>query len=138
MALVEPQGEMMIDYVNLVRKFHLAFGQPVLATPSAPSDARKRLRRKLMGEELMELYNALEDKDIVLIADGLADLLYVVFGTALEYGIPIDKVFEEVHRSNMTKLWPDGRAHYREDGKVLKPKTFSPPRISDIFNNSGS
>lgn len=124
---------MTVNYAELVRKFHLAFGQPVHSHPKIPANARKSLRRKLMGEELMELYNAMEDEDIIKIADGLGDLLYVVFGTALEYGIPIGDIFTEIHRSNMTKLWLDGKVHYRQDGKVQKPPTFSPPNLEHIL-----
>jgi predicted HAD superfamily Cof-like phosphohydrolase len=92
------------------------------------------LRRKLIREEFKELMKALEEEDIVGIADGLADLTVVVYGTALSYGIDLDRVMQEVHRSNMSKLGEDGKPIYREDGKVLKGPYFSPPDILHVLS----
>jgi predicted HAD superfamily Cof-like phosphohydrolase len=122
-----------------LQEWHEKFNVPFLQQPGIPSDERRRLRFELIKEEFEEVATAMgldldtvhylplsnKNADLVRIADGLADLLYVIYGCALEFGIPLDACFEEVHRSNMTKLWPDGTAHYREDGKVLKPDTYT-------------
>lgn len=115
--------------LQMVRQFHEAFGVPAYGTPRVPSQKRQDLRRKLIEEEWWETYHALLKSDIVKIADGLADLVVVIYGTALEYGIDLDAVLEEVHASNMAKLGPDGKPILREDGKVLKPEGWKPPNI---------
>lgn len=88
-----------------VKEFHDLFGVPVLDKPQLPVQERLHLRAKLIDEEAEETINALINNDIIEAADGMADLCYVVFGTALELGIDLQKVFDEVHRSNMTKAW---------------------------------
>lgn len=111
-------------------------------------------RRKLIMEESREVEEALEDYkawayysgkgltkggDVQEIrehlAKELADLLYVVYGTADELHIPLEEVFAKVHQSNMDKLWPDGKVHYNEYGKVIKPPTYSPPDLSFIHGD---
>lgn len=86
-----------------------------------------------MIEELRELCDAMEAEDLLAVADGLADLLYVVFGTAVAYGIPIDRVFAEVHASNMSKLGQDGRPIIGEHGKRLKGPHYRPPDIAPLL-----
>lgn len=99
-----------MDYMKALLEFHKAFDHPINDKPTAfVSDEVLNLRRRLMTEELMgsgELIESMVIKDLVGIADGLADLLYVVFGTAVSYGIPMDQVFGIVHKANMAKL-PD-------------------------------
>jgi predicted HAD superfamily Cof-like phosphohydrolase len=90
----------------------------------------------LIREEWEEFAEASRVCDVTGAADALADLLYVVYGAALEWGIPLDDVFVEVHRSNMSKVWPDGTVHYREDGKVLKPPTYSPADVAKVLKIS--
>jgi len=105
-------------------------------------------RTQLIHEEFNEVMDALMDvkRDIAFpgsvhtasdhmddLAKELADLLYVVYGTAEELGIPLQKVFEIVHKSNMDKLWPDGQVHYNSFGKVIKPPTYQPPDLSNIY-----
>ena len=103
-------------------------------TPGLISEERKALRIKLMTEELLEeLIPAIERDDMVEIADGLADTLVVVYGTAAEYGIDIDMVFDVVHETNMAKK--DGPV--REDGKKLKPEGWQPPDIEKALWNQG-
>lgn len=120
----------MKQAVQAVNEFHLACDVPALPAPKLASPARARLRQRLLREELKEIELAVRKGDIIEIADGLADLIYVAIGTALEYGIPIDRVFAEVHRSNMTKIDKATRkARRRRDGKILKPKTFESPDI---------
>lgn len=87
-----------------------------------------------MGNGIISGY-AIEDQKLEL-AKELADLLYVVYGTAEELGIPLEEVFKEVHNSNMSKVWSDGTVHYNEYGKVLKPDTYSPPDLGHLFNES--
>lgn len=119
-----------------VRQFHIAMGQPVRERPTARIPREEAdLRLDLIEEELEELREAVEDNDIVGIADALADLEYVTHGAALYFGIPQDHVFREVHRSNMTKIKSDGTVEYREDGKVLKPDTFEEPDIANAITN---
>ena len=106
---------------------------PTLDVPSRV----KELRCALIEEEAAEFRAAVEDGDIVGVADAIADLLYVVYGAALTFGIPVREVFAEVHRSNMTKLGGDGVPLYREDGKVLKGPNFSPPELLPILIAAG-
>lgn len=112
-----------------VREFHEAADCPVHGKPTLPSRGRRGLRLRLIGEEFDELCAAASTGDLVGIADGLADLLYVVYGAGHEYGIQLDHVFEEVHRSNMSKLDDSGKPLRRSDGKILKGPNFSPPDI---------
>lgn len=119
---------------QMVKDFHQAFGINAPLFPSNLSHDRQELRQDLIEEEYSELQGAMYADDPIGIADGLADLLYVVYGTAVEYGIDIDEVFKEVHRSNMSKLDADGKPILREDGKVLKGPNFSPPDIKKCLD----
>lgn len=119
------------DPFEAVLEFHRAFGVLIGERPALPNNEVAELRRKLMEEELAELEQAMDNGELVGIADGLADLLYVVCGTAVSYGIDIRPIFEEVHRTNMAKV---GGA-LREDGKVLKPDGWQPPKLGPILNN---
>lgn len=118
-----------------VKDFHKSFNLRVGQTPAFPEDVNERiLRMNLLEEEFNEYIDAEQKLDIVGIADALADVIYIACGTAVSYGIPLDKVFEEVHRSNMAKL-VDGKPIYREDGKVLKPAGWQPPNIESILED---
>lgn len=121
----------------LVRAFHVAFSAPVAATPTLRARTTDRLRLDLILEELCELETALDEEDLIEVADALADLTYVVYGAALTYGIDLDRVIAEVHRSNMTKLGADGRPVMRADGKVLKGPGYEPPRIAAVLGIEG-
>ena len=118
---------------ELVEDFMEAMGQEVNAVPTFPEDEIQRLRLDLIEEELDELHYAIDNKDIVEIADALGDLLYVVYGAGPAFGIDLDECFKEIHASNMSKLGPDGKPIKREDGKVLKPDTFFPPDLKTIL-----
>lgn len=118
-----------MDWVAAVREFHEKFSVPSAEAPTFGRVDRRDLRRALILEEVVEFSEACHDRDLIEMADALADIIYVTIGAAVEFGIPIDRVFAEVHRSNMTKLWPDGKPRYRDDGKVLKPDTYSPANI---------
>ena len=91
------------------------------------------LRYELIREELEEMREALDTKDLVGIADALADLLYVVYGAGHSFGLDLDACFNEVHRSNMSKLDKNGKPIYREDGKVLKGEDYSPPDLKSTL-----
>lgn len=126
----------MIDAMRKVGHFHHIFGLPSLDKPQIPAVQRKQLRMRLIVEEVVEeLLLAMEKDDLVEIADGIADAVYVIVGAALEYGIPAHLVFQEVHNSNMSKLWPGGEVRRREDGKILKPPTFTPPDIARVLDS---
>jgi predicted HAD superfamily Cof-like phosphohydrolase len=116
----------MTDMYNDVKDFQIAFGLNVGTEPEFPGDAERRLRIKLLREEFEEYLEAEKDDDLVEVADALADIIYIACGTAVSYGIPLDRVFAEVHRSNMAKL-VDGKPIRREDGKILKPEGWTPP-----------
>jgi len=118
---------------ELVEDFMEAMGQEVNAVPTFPEDEIQRLRLDLIEEELDELHYAIDNKDMVEIADALGDLLYVVYGAGHAFGIDLDECFKEIHASNMSKLGPDGKPIKREDGKVLKPDTFFPPDLKSIL-----
>ena len=107
--------------------------QEVRIRPSFPEEEIQNLRKDLIEEELDELTYALANKNMVEIADALTDLLYVVYGAGHAFGIDLDDCFAEVHRSNMSKLGPDFRPIKREDGKVMKPATYSPPDLKTVL-----
>lgn len=111
-----------------VLEFHKATG--VAVNVGIFNKPNIRLRLKLIKEELRELTEALEKGDLVKVADGLGDLIYVVNGAAVTFGIDMDTVNPEIHRSNMTKLNEDGTPVLREDGKVLKGPLFDPPHLT--------
>jgi predicted HAD superfamily Cof-like phosphohydrolase len=110
-----------------VGEFMQAFGQEVKDKAEFPDNDTIALRLELILEEVGELREAIGEANIVEVADALTDILYVVYGAGHSFGIDLDKCFEEVHSSNMSKLGEDGKPIYREDGKVLKgPKYFAP------------
>ena len=118
---------------ELVEDFMEALGQDVNVVPTFPEEDIQRLRLDLIEEELDELHYAIDNKDMVEIADALGDLLYVVYGAGHAFGIDLDECFKEIHASNMSKLGPDGKPIKREDGKVLKPDTYFPPDLKNIL-----
>ena len=122
-----------ITNFELVGDFMESMDQEVLILPSFPEDDIQKLRFDLIEEELDELQYGIDNKDIVEIADALTDLLYVVYGAGHAFGIDLDECFSEVHRSNMSKLGPNFKPIKREDGKVLKPDTYSPPDLKTIL-----
>ena len=116
-----------------VKEFHKAFGQPVGESPQFLTDDRIALRRTLIEEEYEEFLQAIYDGDLVNAAKEVTDLLYVVYGTAVEMGIDIDSVFDEVHSSNMSKLDENGKAIFRDDGKVLKSDRYRPADVASVM-----
>jgi predicted HAD superfamily Cof-like phosphohydrolase len=123
------------DVALAVLAFHEAFGLPRQAMPDADyvTSELAALRLRLQREETEELAEAIEAGDVVGVADALADLVYVAYGTAITYGIDLDAVLAEVHRSNMSKLGRDGRPVMREDGKVLKSPWYTPPDVDGVL-----
>jgi predicted HAD superfamily Cof-like phosphohydrolase len=119
---------------ELVGDFMEAFGQDVLCEPTWPDRDVIDLRIDLIEEELEELEVAVANSDMVEVADALTDLLYVIYGAGHAFGIDLDACFEEVHRSNLTKLGPDGRAIRREDGKIMKSENFEEPNLEAVLN----
>ena len=118
-----------------VGDFHRAYGLPVRDFPTAAVGADQvELRQALIEEEIAELAAAARAADLVGVADALADIVYVAYGTAHVYGIDLDAVLDEVHASNMTKLGADGRPIRRSDGKVLKGPSYRPPDISAVLS----
>ena len=112
---------------NSVKKFMEVFGQEVKTKAEFPSEKIIKLRLNLIREELDEFDQALKNKDLKEVADALTDILYVTYGAGHAFGIDLDKCFEEVQRSNMSKLGEDGKPIYNEKGKVMKgPKYFQP------------
>jgi predicted HAD superfamily Cof-like phosphohydrolase len=110
-----------------VKKFMEIFGQEIKEKAEFPNEKITSLRYELIREELEELKEALDNKDIKEVADALADILYVTYGAGHAFGIDLDKCFEEVQNSNMSKLGSDGKPIYNENGKVMKgPNYFKP------------
>ena len=110
-----------------VKKFMETFGQEIKEKAEFPSDKITSLRYNLIKEELDEFKDAMKNKDITEVADALTDILYVTYGAGHAFGINLDKCFEEVQNSNMSKLGSDGRPIYNDQGKVMKgPKYFKP------------
>ena len=109
--------------------FHSKFGLPIEAEPGIPDEDQATLRMSLLAEEFEEVCRAWENNDINNLAQELADLIYVCLGMAWVYGIPLEVIFDEVHDANMEK---DGGGQ-REDGKILKPEGWEPPRIKEIM-----
>ena len=112
---------------NKVKTFMETFGQEVKTKPSFSTDKINSLRYDLIKEELEELKVAMENKDLLEVADALTDILYVTYGAGHAFGINLDKCFEEVQNSNMSKSGEDGKPIYNDSGKVMKgPKYFKP------------
>jgi predicted HAD superfamily Cof-like phosphohydrolase len=152
-----------MNYNKMVEEFHKTFGAPILETPQIPSKERCDLRVKLLQEELDELKEAIENNDLVEACDALCDMQYILSGSNLEFGVgdKFDELFNEVHRSNMSKACTSQQeaietlSHYKQkdgtegyykevdgkwlvyrtnDNKVLKSINYSPANLKDIIN----
>lgn len=119
--------------LELVTEFHEEFGLAVRSSPFFIDGDELELRKTLITEEYKEVIEALDGDDLENVAKELADLAYVVYGTATQMGIDLDTVLEEVHRSNMSKIWPDGTIKRRFDGKIMKPDTYSQADIKSVL-----
>lgn len=116
-----------------VKIFMETFGQEVKIKPSFSNDKINKLRYDLIKEELDELKEALENKDLLEVADALTDILYVTYGAGHAFGINLDKCFQEVQNSNMSKLNKNGKPIYNEDGKVMKGPGYFKPDLKKIL-----
>ena len=125
----------MEKQIKQLKEFHTAFGLGWADEPSSPKEETKKLRIKIMREEMDEAVLAMESEPIENIAKELADILYVAYGTIGEYGLgdKMEKIFDEVHKSNMSKLDREGKPVYREDGKVLKGPNYTLPDIKSVL-----
>jgi predicted HAD superfamily Cof-like phosphohydrolase len=136
---VPAEGFRRSDVAAAVAEFHAAFNLPRQTQPSIDVEqSLEILRISLLEEEVSELVTATHARDLTGIADALADITYVVYGTALTYGIDLDSVLGEVHRSNMSKLDHDGKPIIRADGKVLKSERYSPPNVAAVLRHQVS
>ena len=116
-----------------VKKFKTTFGQEVNTNPSFASDKINLLRYELIKEELDEFKAALENNNLLEVADALTDILYVTYGAGHAFGINLDKCFEEVQNSNMSKLDKNGKPIYNEMGKVMKGENYFKPDLSKFI-----
>ena len=126
----------MKKYTDAVHEFHTAFGLGIKNEPTADLGVAKNLLRfNLMKEENEEYLEAANANDLVEVADALGDMLYILAGTIIEHGMQykIAEVFDEIQRSNMSKLGEDGHPIFREDGKVLKGPNYFKPNIGEIL-----
>jgi predicted HAD superfamily Cof-like phosphohydrolase len=126
----------MKNKIAAVSEFHTAFKLNMNNKPIASiGEDRKKLRFELMKEENEEYLEAAQNNDLVEVADALGDMLYILCGTIIEHGMQdkIEEVFNEIQRSNMSKLGEDGKPIYREDGKVLKGPNYFKPNIQEIL-----
>ena len=117
-----------------VGTFMKTFGQEVKIKPSFSTDKINKLRIDLIKEELNELIEAINNKDLLEVADALTDILYVTYGAGHAFGINLDKCFEEVQNSNMSKLDENGKPIYNEHGKVMKGPNYFKPDLSKFVN----
>ena len=117
-----------------VKQFMDIFGQtPNISKPMFPHEDILNLRDKLIAEEFQEYRDAVTDQDIVEVADALTDILYVVYGAGIAFGIDLDDCFEEVHDSNMSKLGPNNQPIYNDIGKVVKVPNYRKPDLKKIL-----
>ncbi len=117
-----------------VKLFMLTYGQEVKTKSEFSDNKTNKLRVDLIKEELDELTNAMKEKDLTEVADALTDILYVTYGAGHAFGIDLDKCFDEVQNSNMSKLGDDGKPIYNEAGKVMKGPNYFKPDLSKFLN----
>ncbi|MGX4689441.1 pyrophosphohydrolase domain-containing protein [Streptomyces sp. JNUCC 63] len=122
---------------DLVREFHRAFGLDARSTPTLVPPELAAHRGDLLAEEAAEVAEVSVGGPLDRLAHELADVVYVAYGTALVHGVDLDEVIAEIHRSNMTKLGPDGQVTRRADGKVLKGEHYEAPDVSAVLRRQG-
>lgn len=128
---VERWNSIGIEFI--IRQFHDAYGHTVNEIPTLIPAGELMMRKRLIDEEGRELFDAIDSGNLEHIAKEAADLVYVVVGACISFGIPFTQVLKEVHRSNMSKLGADGMPIYRDDGKVLKGPNYKPASIEGVF-----
>ena len=124
----------MEKQIQQVLEFYDAFGHPKADSPKHIETHRLIMRHNILNEEVVELLNAGVKGDLVEVGDAITDCLYILIGTAIEFGLAdkLSAMFDEVHKSNMSKLGEDGKPIYREDGKVMKGPNYKKPNLIDI------
>jgi predicted HAD superfamily Cof-like phosphohydrolase len=133
-STIKTSQELRSGLLDAAMAFHAAFNLPRQALPSlAIDESLAKTRIALLEEEVGEYLEAVSESDLVGIVDALADIVYVIFGTAVTYGIDLDRVLSEVHRSNMSKLDRDGKPLVRADGKVIKSDQYFPPDVAGVL-----
>ncbi len=127
----------MKKQIEAVREFHETFKQENGTEPRLIDENQFSLRYNLMAEENKEYFMACENQDLTEIADALGDKLYILCGTILKHGMQdiIERVFDEIHASNMSKVGEDGKAIMREDGKILKGPNYFRPNLKQFIEN---
>jgi predicted HAD superfamily Cof-like phosphohydrolase len=133
------KAPLLIGKINAVKEFHDVFGISSREVPEGLIDEKDyMLRYNLMKEENEEYLDACKKGDLVEIADALGDKMYILFGTILKHGLQhkIEEVFDEIHRSNMSKLDENGSPIYREDGKILKSSLYFRPDIKTVLEKN--
>lgn len=123
----------MTDIQAMLKEWADAIETPCPETPTVAGFETEQLRLDLLREEYQEYLDATELEDLVEIADALGDMVYIIYGTARAYGIDLNAVLTEIHRSNMAKVGPDGSVRRRADGKILKPEGWQPPNIARVL-----
>ena len=118
---------------NNVKKFMKVFGQEVKTKAEFPSEKVVQLRYDLIKEELDEFSEALKDRNLVEVADSLTDILYVTYGACVAFGIDLDKCFDEVQRSNMSKLDENGKPIFNDKGKIMKGPNYFQPNLGKFL-----
>ena len=122
----------MSNFEN-VKNFMRVFGQEIKNKAEFPEEKVVKLRYELIKEELLELDQDIKEKNVIEVADALADILYVTYGAGTAFGIDLDKCFDEVHNSNMSKLGKDGKPIYNKDGKVMKGPSYYKPDLKKLL-----
>jgi predicted HAD superfamily Cof-like phosphohydrolase len=128
----------MKKQIEQVKEFHKAFDIPILNDPDFIPIERSIMRQRILEEEVRELQVAVLSEDMTEVADALVDAMYILIGTAHEYGLAniLEEYFDEVHKSNMTKLDENGKPIYRKDGKVIKGPNFIVPDLKSIVERN--
>jgi predicted HAD superfamily Cof-like phosphohydrolase len=129
---MKPRKSMTTQY-DKVKQFHKIYDCNIGDRPKFPNDDERELRKKLLKEEFDEYLKAEKDNDLVEVADALGDMLYIIYGTAVSYGLPINDIFDEIHNSNLSKLDDNGVPIRREDGKILKGPNYFRPNIEEVL-----
>lgn len=122
---------------QMVNEFNATYKVDTHVSPTVPTEDQMDAMYSMIHEELIELSDAMDTRDPVAMADALTDIIYIAAQQAAKYGFPVDALLEEVQRSNLSKLGEDGQPIFREDGKVLKGKAYTPPDIVSILIGSG-
>jgi predicted HAD superfamily Cof-like phosphohydrolase len=127
----------MKKQVKQLKEFHKVYNLPIRSIPTIIPQKEFNLRHRILREEVFELLIAQKNKDIVEVADAIIDCMYILIGTAVQFGIAdkLEDCFNEIHRSNMSKLNEQGKPIMRADGKVLKGNLYSPPNLSPILKD---